>query len=210
MELRNFKVAALSNWDKNPRAIKEADLDRLCKQIKKLGVYKPLLVTPEGIVLGGNMRLHALRKLKVDEVPCSIVHPKNDADRLAYALSDNDRAGYYEDQALAELVVKIKLPDQELFNIDIGHPVSLPDVMQYYGPGPEPVELPIDQRAPDEKPNTERQDGLRRIEFYFSTPDYTWIMEHLPKALAKWKAENTSELLKQIVKDATGSTPPEA
>jgi len=50
-------------------------------------------------------------------------------------LSDNDRAGEYDEQKLAELVYphldEIRLED---FKIDMGEPISLKDVIEQYGP----------------------------------------------------------------------------
>lgn len=47
----------LKTWDKNPRSIDEAGDLRLRIQIATLGQYKPLLVTEDGLIVGGNMRL---------------------------------------------------------------------------------------------------------------------------------------------------------
>lgn len=105
------KIEELINWEKNPRAIKQHDFKRLIKQIKELGEYKPLIVNSgkyiptKGEVLGGNMRLRAYQELKLTQCWVSYVDPKTEADKIKYALSDNDRAGYYVDQELAELVI---------------------------------------------------------------------------------------------------------
>ena len=103
-----WSIDKLKNWDKNPRGIDKKDFERLKNQIKKLGQYKPLLITPDGTVLGGNMRLRAYQELGINEVWVSIVEPNNEAEMLEYALSDNDRAGYYNEDELSELVYKYK------------------------------------------------------------------------------------------------------
>ena len=77
-----WPIDKLRNWDKNPRGIKEKDFTRLKEQIKKLGEYKPLLITSDGEVLGGNMRLRAYRDLGKTEVWVSIVEPKTEAEKL--------------------------------------------------------------------------------------------------------------------------------
>jgi DNA modification methylase len=128
----NNKIVAnindLKGWDKNPRDILPQDLERLKKQIMKLGQYKPLLVTPEGIVIGGNMRLKAYRDLGISDLWVSIITPKDDAELLEYALSDNDRAGFYNELELMELVVLTPI-DQQLYSVDMGKPVLLQDFM---------------------------------------------------------------------------------
>jgi hypothetical protein len=126
-------------WEKNPRGITKDDFARLKRQIKKLGVYKPLLCVKKNgryIVLGGNMRIRALKELGAEEVDVSIVEAPTDAEKIEYALSDNDRAGYYEEQALAELVYPhiddIQLED---FKVDLMRAVSLKEIVSSTGPG---------------------------------------------------------------------------
>jgi DNA modification methylase len=101
-----WSIDKLKNWDKNPRSIDKKDYQRLKNQIQKLGQYKPLIITPDGTVLGGNMRLRTYKDLGVEDIWVSIVKPESEAQMLEYALSDNDRAGYYNEQELEELVYK--------------------------------------------------------------------------------------------------------
>jgi len=129
------KITELKNWDRNPRGIKVQDFERLKTQIKTLGQYKPLLVTPEGEVLGGNMRLKAYESLGIQDIWVSIVEPKSEAQKLEYALSDNDRAGYYEDDKLAELINEFK--DQiplDLFKVDLANNLDLDVLLRQFGP----------------------------------------------------------------------------
>ena len=125
-------------WEKNPRGIKKADFERLKKQIKELGEYKPLVgVEKDGkfVILGGNMRLRAYRELGVKEVDISVVDAKTESAEIRYALSDNDRAGYYDEDQLAELLYphlgEITLDD---FKVDLGQPLKLADLMEQVGP----------------------------------------------------------------------------
>lgn len=128
------KISELRGWDKNPRSIKEKDFKRLKKQIQKLGQYKPLLITPDGEVIGGNMRLKAYMELDIEDVWVSIVEPKDEAEKLEYALSDNDRAGFYDDDLISNL-----MPDYPNFNwgdyaVDLKEPQTLDDLIQSLQP----------------------------------------------------------------------------
>ena len=61
-----MSIEDLANWDKNPRSIDGEDMGRLKAQLLKLGQYKPLIIVMDGkrgIVIGGNMRLTAMREL---------------------------------------------------------------------------------------------------------------------------------------------------
>src|SRR3990167_5267941 len=104
-----WSIDKLKEWEKNPRSIQSKDFDRLKKQIFSLGQYKPLIITKDGTVLGGNMRLKAYRELGMKDIWVSIVDVSptegmTTEDRmLQYALSDNDRAGFYDEDLLAKL-----------------------------------------------------------------------------------------------------------
>jgi DNA modification methylase len=138
MDIRKVPISKVVPWDKNPRGIKTLDFERLKRQVLKLGVYKPLVCYREAgkyVVLGGNMRIRALRELGAKEVEISIVCPKSEAEKIEYALSDNDRAGYYEDDKLAELVqpylAKLNLDD---FKVDLGQSLDLTSLLARFGP----------------------------------------------------------------------------
>lgn len=127
-EYRNLDE--LKNWDKNPRSITKKGFDRLKKQIKELGEYKPLIITPEGEVLGGNMRLRAYKELGYQKCWVSVVNPKSEADKVKIALSDNDRAGYYVEDQLAELTYSLPDFNFEDYSIDLKEPMSLADLLK--------------------------------------------------------------------------------
>jgi len=138
MEIKRVPISEVEVWEKNPRNIKTKDFERLKKQIQELGVYKPLICIRENgkyITLGGNMRLRALTALNLKEVDISLVEAKDEATKIKYALSDNDRVGIYEEEKLAELVYPyIEEINLEDYRIDVGEPISLKDVIEDYGP----------------------------------------------------------------------------
>jgi len=133
-----WPIAKLQTWKHNPRAITKDDYERLKKQILKLGQYKPLVVNSgmfmpiEGEVLGGNMRLKVYQELGVKNIWVSLVDPKTEAEKLEYALSDNDRAGHYVADKLAELSFNLKdslvLTD---YHIDLGKTLNLQSVLEH-------------------------------------------------------------------------------
>lgn len=138
MQIITVPISSVVPWDKNPRGIKTKDFARLKKQILKLGVYKPLVCFEEKgkyVVLGGNMRIRALQEMGLQEVDISIVKPKTEAEKVEFALSDNDRAGFYEEDKLAELVYP-HIKDIELgdFKVDLGEAIDLKAVVERFGP----------------------------------------------------------------------------
>lgn len=121
-------ISTLKNWDKNPRSIKDKDFQRLKKQIQTLGQYKPLLITTDGTVLGGNMRLKAYKELGITDIWVSVVDAPTEDKKLEYALSDNDRAGYYETNLLEVKMSNHPEFDWSLYAVDIRPPIVLTDL----------------------------------------------------------------------------------
>jgi hypothetical protein len=145
-------IEEVEPWEKNPRGIKTKDYERLKKQIQKLGVYKPLVVCKEGgkyVVLGGNMRIRALKELGFKEVDISVVKTKTEKEKIEYALSDNDRVGYYEEEKLAELVYPhIAEIDLGQFKVDLNESYfDLKMIIEGSGPN-----LKDDEKELDELP----------------------------------------------------------
>lgn len=132
VEYRNIKN--LKPWDKNPRGIKSEDFKRLKTSIQKRGQFKPLIITKDGAVLGGNMRLKAYQELGINEVWVSVVDASDDKNKLEYALADNDRAGYYEEDKLAELIMSVPDLDLKEFKVDLGQLTDLQVVLDKFGP----------------------------------------------------------------------------
>lgn len=150
-------------WEKNPRSISQEDFGRLKAQINELGAYKPLIVNEEGVVLGGNMRLRALRDIGVAEVVVSIVHAPSEDLMLKYALSDNDRAGNYNDEELAGLVLLSNI-DMSLFKVDLGEALPLHVVADRFGPEPLQDDAPeLDNGPADSQRGVVYQLGRHRL-----------------------------------------------
>lgn len=119
------KIDELVGWVDNPRNRDDASFERLIKQMKQLGVYKPLLINQDNIVLGGNMRLEALKKLGVTEVSCSLIKTDNGAQMMDYALSDNDQIGVTDEAKIIEYA-RLHPIHTELFAIN-SSPMKLVD-----------------------------------------------------------------------------------
>ncbi len=126
IEYRN--VSDLKEWDKNPRSINSEAFERLKAQITKHGMYKPLIVDQNGVIIGGNMRFKALNTLGVDKVSVIVHHCKDDSERIEIALSDNDRAGYYNETELHELV-QLNDIDSELYSIDLTESKTIEEIV---------------------------------------------------------------------------------
>lgn len=130
MEKEYRKISSLKGWDKNPRSIKDKDFQRLKRMIEKLGEFKPLIILEDGTVLGGNMRLRVYKELGWGEAWVSVVEADTEKEKLAYALADNDRAGFYDEDLLANLSGEFPEFNWDDFAVDLKPPVTLDDLIQ--------------------------------------------------------------------------------
>lgn len=136
MDIQKVAIDSVKLWDKNPRNIRPDDYERMKRQIQKLGMYKPLVAcrdNGEFIVLGGNMRLKALKEMGIKEVDLSIVDAPTEKERIEFALSDNDQAGFYDTDLLSELVMphvdEIPLND---FKIELSDAVTVQAIVDEF------------------------------------------------------------------------------
>jgi DNA modification methylase len=157
-------INELREWNLNPRGIKKDKFEELKNRIKRFGQFKPLIICPDGEVIGGNMRLKAYRELGITDVWVSVVNPKTEAEKVEIALADNEEMGYYEEEALAELINQyrdtIKLSD---YSIHLGQPTSLEDLLSKYGPEPIEDEVPEVAENPVSKLGEVYQLGRHRL-----------------------------------------------
>lgn len=121
-----WEIERLKEWKKNPRKTTKKDLERLKKQILKFRVYKPLLVTQDGTVIGGNMRFKVFKEIGLKKVWVSIIDVKDEKEMLEYSLSDNDRIGWYDKESYFTNFSEFKL-EKGLFSIDYKEPLKLED-----------------------------------------------------------------------------------
>lgn len=128
-KLEKWSIKDVKLWEKNPRRITNDGIQRLMEQIKELGQYKPIIVNSgeywgeKGLIAGGNMRYQALRNIGIEYVFVSLISPKSEDEFIKYALSDNDRAGYYDIDLLGNIVT----PDFNLsgYAVDVSPAVNL-------------------------------------------------------------------------------------
>lgn len=114
----------LENWSENPKDIEPEDLDRLQTLLDDLGQFKPLIVTDDGTVIGGNQRLKAMREMGWDDAFVTVIDPTDKDEMMEIALADNDRAGYYEEDRMGDLLDKYDI-DVDRFKVDFYAPQDL-------------------------------------------------------------------------------------
>jgi hypothetical protein len=176
------KIGDLKPWEKNPRSVTPGAIDRLKKQVTKLGQYKPVLITKDGSVIGGNMRLKAYQELGIEDVWVHVVPATTEKEILEYLLSDNDRAGYYDEQALAELSMELDLRDMD-YHVDLGEPATLAFLRQQR-------ELSAADRGQDQNMVKDKlasflNNPKKQITLFFMPAEYTDFLAKLEAFKAK-------------------------
>lgn len=111
METKNLKVTyvpvkSLKTTEYNPRKWTKADLDQLKESIKRFGVVDPLIVNNaskrNNIILGGHMRLQALKELGHKQVPVAYVNIGDREREKELVLRLNKNQGQWDFGLLAE------------------------------------------------------------------------------------------------------------
>jgi len=75
----------------------------------------------------------------------SVVNPKDEAEKLKYALSDNDRVGQYDEDSLANLLGNFEDIDLSNYSVDLKEPTNLQDLLDQFK---EVVEDVVEDEAP--------------------------------------------------------------
>lgn len=101
----------------NPRQIKTKEFESLVKSLEQdpeMFRARPILVsdrTGELVVIGGNMRLRAVKKLNMKEAPCFIMHGLTEEQEKRIAIKDNGAWGEWDWDALANAWGELPLND---------------------------------------------------------------------------------------------------
>ncbi|HBG40235.1 MAG TPA: hypothetical protein DDW85_02325 [Porphyromonadaceae bacterium] len=101
------KVSELSLLSENPRKISRADMDRLVDSIRLNGFWKHRPITLSNrtgkiVVIAGNQRLKAAKKLKIAEVPTILYTDLSEEQEKDIVLRDNINNGEWDFEVLGD------------------------------------------------------------------------------------------------------------
>ena len=124
--LQNAKISALKSNPNNPRVIKNDKFAKLVKSIQEFPEMldaRPVVCTPDGIVLGGNMRLSAMREAGISETRVHVVEwPENK--QREFVVKDNVSFGDWDWDTLANEWDANELED---WGMDVWTPEAEPE-----------------------------------------------------------------------------------
>tara|TARA_R110000765_G_scaffold359779_1_gene450100 strand:- start:536 stop:1123 length:588 start_codon:yes stop_codon:yes gene_type:complete len=96
-------IAKIKQNPDNPRTITKADFEKLKRQIKgfpEMMRVKPLILDPDGMILGGNQRYRACIALGWKEIPTETVS-WSEIQKQQFIIQDNTHAGVWDYDLLA-------------------------------------------------------------------------------------------------------------
>lgn len=112
-----MKVSKLKKNPGNPRQIKGEKLELLKKSVgsfQKMMELRPMIVDEDFVVLGGNMRLAAIKALGLKEIPDTWVRQVTDLtddEKKEFIIKDNNSFGEYDWDAIANEWSDLPLAD---------------------------------------------------------------------------------------------------
>lgn len=104
MEVVTWPITKLSPNSRNPRTITSDQLERLKASLvsfPEMMQLRPVVVSPDGTILGGNMRYRAAKELGWKEVPVIVASNISDAKRAEFIIRDNVGLGEWDFDMLA-------------------------------------------------------------------------------------------------------------
>jgi len=195
MRVEQWDIKKLKGWKSNPRDAEPADLQRLRGQLEKHGQYKALLVAEDGTVLGGNMRLKVMTEMGVKKVWVSVVEAPDDKTKLEYALSDNDRAGFYLRDKLTDLISVIPEMNMELYKIDLGFTVALSDI----GETNLAQNVETDRSKVSDDLDTYMNSQIKQVVLYFKIEEYEQVLSRLQAVMDNESIESHTGVLTYLL-----------
>jgi hypothetical protein len=134
--MQRVPIGTIKNNPNNPRVIKDDKFKKLVQSIKDLpemAEVRPVVVNTDMVVLGGNMRLKAMREAGWKDVPIQVVDWDEDKQRQ-FIIKDNVSGGEWDWEMLAnewdteELQEwGLDLPGFDLDANDLGEDFTLPN-----------------------------------------------------------------------------------
>lgn len=146
IEIKIIKLSAIKLNPDNPRRISKQDMDRLVKSLTDfpdMMQIREVVVDETMTVLGGNMRLLALRKIGAKEATAKIVKGLTEAQKREFVIKDNAAFGEWDFDLLANGWDELPLADWG---------VPLPE--DWLTPAGEPA---------DAEPQTDRAEELNKV-----------------------------------------------
>lgn len=84
-----WPIDAVIPYDRNPRKITPAAIEKVARSIRKFGMNSPVLVDEDAVLLAGHTRQEAMRYLGAGEIPVIVKYGLSEQEKRAYRIADN-------------------------------------------------------------------------------------------------------------------------
>lgn len=152
----------------NPRDIPEEKLNDLMDFLSKYGAFKPLLVDirpeKEGQLIGGNMRLQAMKRLGYTEAWVELRDPITDAQAFEMGTIDNMEFGHYVEYKLQAVLKQYEGEiDLSKLGVHLGKIPTFEELLRQMKKGTTEDEPPAKTETFVSQPETVYQLGRHRL-----------------------------------------------
>ena len=162
--MKRVPIGTIKNNPNNPRVIKDDKFKKLVQSIKELpemAEVRPVVVNTDMVVLGGNMRLKAMREAGWKDVPIQVVDWDEDKQRQ-FIIKDNVSGGEWDWEMLANQWDELKLQE---WGLDLPVLMAEPDMDDLIGEDknkPATMKITFDSPEQLQKAETDIQELLSR------------------------------------------------
>jgi ParB-like chromosome segregation protein Spo0J len=130
MKVDNWKIGRVKRYQNNPRD-NDGAVAAVVASIRQFGFLQPIVVDPNGVIIVGDTRYLASRKLKLKSVPVVVARKLSPAKVRAYRIADNHCAELAEwDPKL----LKLELAELQEADFDL-LPLQLDELLPASGRG---------------------------------------------------------------------------
>lgn len=187
-----MKLSKIKNNPNNPRVIKDDKFQKLVKSISefpKMMALRPIIVTDDFVVLGGNMRLRALQELGYKEIPDDWIKKAtelSDDEKRRFVITDNVGFGEHDWDMLAN-----EWDSNEL--LDWGLDIPSFDDMKGFND--------IDElEKPEENSPKGTDDGYSTFELVMLHENKLQLLETINKVKTNFMFEKMEDALMEIIR----------
>jgi hypothetical protein len=180
IEHLTLPIGSVRENEKNPRVITDLQLERLVQSLKdfpEMLTIRPLVVNENNVVLGGNMRLKALKVLNYTDTPVVRVSGLTPDKELEFLVKNNLN---YGDWNWFELETNYKL-----------------EALPQWG-----LEVPATLFDDDEEPDfdfTPVNNTIRQITFTYHKDEFTKVLDKLMAIQRREDIESFTEIILSLI-----------
>ena len=114
MEVIMRKVSELTPYAQNTKKHDQKQINNVANSIKRFGWQQPIVIDENGVVVIGHCRLLAAKKLKQDEVPCTVASGLTEEEVRELRIADNKTNESLWDMEMLEM----ELPELDFDGFD--------------------------------------------------------------------------------------------